>query len=377
MSAFGNADFNRIYLHSALRFFADTAASGFIFAFLLKTGLPLPYVFLVITATAALRFLLRQLVLPLVLRVGLRPVMVTGLAFSAASYAVLPMVSGIGLWLVIWIILDALGSSLFWSCYHTFITQLGDADKRGAQISMKEAINTVSGIIAPAIAAALLTFVSAFAAFLFFASIMVLSIIPLIAVTNVSVQKTVTMGKSKVSAGRNFFMSDGMIAGADRMWQTGIFITLGSSYMVYGGVLAFASLVGAGASVFIGRLMDREHARPTLFWVYAATSSLLLFNAFAYSNVSTVIVASILGAIIGPIFYPVMMTPIYNLSKSSECPLRFHIKTEGGWDIGYGATGLIAAAATATGMSLTWPLLIGFAGSLLGYTILSGLIRSS
>jgi hypothetical protein len=37
------------------------------------------------------------------------------------------------------------------------------------------------------------------------------------------------------------------------------------------------------------------------------------------------------------------MTAVYNIAKRSPCPLRFHVATEGGWDMG-GASGSLAAA---------------------------------
>jgi DHA1 family inner membrane transport protein len=56
------------------------------------------------------------------------------------------------------------------------------------------------------------------------------------------------------------------------------------------------------------------------------------------------------------------MTPVYTLAKRSECTLRFHVATEGGWDIG-GAMGLLAAAlATRVGMPLSASILQSLAG---------------
>jgi len=56
------------------------------------------------------------------------------------------------------------------------------------------------------------------------------------------------------------------------------------------------------------------------------------------------------------------MTAVYTLAKRSPCTLRFHVATEGGWDVG-GATGLLAAAlATGLAMPLSASILLSLAG---------------
>jgi hypothetical protein len=56
------------------------------------------------------------------------------------------------------------------------------------------------------------------------------------------------------------------------------------------------------------------------------------------------------------------MTAVYTLAKRSPCTLRFHVATEGGFDLG-GACGLCAAAlATELGMPLSASILPALAG---------------
>jgi hypothetical protein len=56
------------------------------------------------------------------------------------------------------------------------------------------------------------------------------------------------------------------------------------------------------------------------------------------------------------------MTAVYTLAKRSPCTLRFHVATEGGWDVG-GAIGLLAAAlAIGFGMPLRVGILLSLAG---------------
>jgi hypothetical protein len=58
------------------------------------------------------------------------------------------------------------------------------------------------------------------------------------------------------------------------------------------------------------------------------------------------------GPFVAALLLPAEMTAVYNLAKASPCPFRFHILTEGGWDLGAGAGALIATTLAAFGHSL-------------------------
>ena len=45
--------------------------------------------------------------------------------------------------------------------------------------------------------------------------------------------------------------------------------------------------------------------------------------------------ANALGALVMPLLLPALGTATYNRDKASPCTLRFHMATEGGWDVGY------------------------------------------
>lgn len=59
------------------------------------------------------------------------------------------------------------------------------------------------------------------------------------------------------------------------------------------------------------------------------------------------LVANALGAFVAGLYTPSLMTAVYNISKAAPCQLRFHIATEGGFDLGCGV-GLILAAGLLT-----------------------------
>jgi len=54
---------------------------------------------------------------------------------------------------------------------------------------------------------------------------------------------------------------------------------------------------------------------------------------------------------------------VYNQAKRSACTLRFHVATEGAWDVG-GASGcLVAALLTLAGVSLSVAILLSLLGA--------------
>ena len=72
--------------------------------------------------------------------------------------------------------------------------------------------------------------------------------------------------------------------------------------------------------------------------------------------------ANALGALAACLYIPTVMTAVYTLAKRSPCTLRFHVATEGGWDVG-GAAGLLATAlATELGVPLGDSILLSLAG---------------
>jgi MFS transporter, DHA1 family, inner membrane transport protein len=63
-----------------------------------------------------------------------------------------------------------------------------------------------------------------------------------------------------------------------------------------------------------------------------------------------------------PLLSPVIGGAAYNLAKASPCPLRFHMATEGGWDVGCLCACLLAAAIAASGASLALAILLALPG---------------
>jgi hypothetical protein len=159
------------------------------------------------------------------------------------------------------------------------------------------------------------------------------------------------------------FMADGWIAvGFWFVWQIALFLSLGESFIAYGGALAFAALVGAIGGLTLGRHIDAGHGRRAVWYAFLALGTVIVLRAIATGSPALAVLANALGALAACLYIPTLMTAVYTLAKRSPCTLRFHVATEGGWDAG-GATGLFAAALMIEfGMPLRDSILLSLAG---------------
>jgi hypothetical protein len=64
------------------------------------------------------------------------------------------------------------------------------------------------------------------------------------------------------------------------------------------------------------------------------------------------------------------MAPVYIRAKSSPCALRFHMATEGAWDIGNVAGCVASAALVASGLPLSAAILLSLFGTAIAFVTL-------
>jgi DHA1 family inner membrane transport protein len=64
------------------------------------------------------------------------------------------------------------------------------------------------------------------------------------------------------------------------------------------------------------------------------------------------------------------MAAVHNQAKRSACTLRFHVATEGAWDVGCGSGCLVAALLSALGVSLSVAMLLSLLGAVALFVLL-------
>jgi hypothetical protein len=364
MAFFRNRAVNRLNLHYGMHAFAENAGGIFVLVFLLRAGVSVPATLLALAGLLAGRFVLRPAVLPLAKRWGIRPILIAGTLIIAATYPMLTAVHGVGPTLAAYCALASLGGVLYWTSYHAYFAATGDAEHRGQQTGAREALASVLSILAPLAGGWSLAVAGPAWAFTGAGAIQALAALPLIGAPNVPVVRVAPQAFQAARPGLFLFLADGCFAaGFYYIWLIALFISLGESFPAYGGAMALAALAGAACALFQGRHIDRGHGRQAVFIAYGAAAATVILRAGSFGSPWAAIAANAAGALVAALLIPALMTPFYNLAKTSPCPLRFNIATEGAWDIGCGTACVLAAGIAAAGFPLGLAILLALPGA--------------
>jgi MFS transporter, DHA1 family, inner membrane transport protein len=360
---FRNNAVNLLNLHYGIHSIALSGGGAFFIAYLLQAGVPAPGVLGTLALILAGRFVIRPIVVLLAPRFGMRPLVIAGTVLSAVQYPFLATVHGIGPALLLLCFLSALGDTIYWSTYHAYFAALGDHEHRGHQIGAREAISAVVGIASPLVTGWMLVAFGPIVAFGTAAFVLLISALPLLWTPNIAVARAAPGAFKAAIPGMLLFMTDGWIsAGFYFTWQIALFLSLGESFLAYGGALAASAFVGALCGLVLGRHIDRGHGPRAVWLALGLMAVIILLRALAVDRAAFGVVANALGSLGICLYVPTQMTALYNQSKRAPCPLRFQVAAEGGWDIGGASGSLLAALLIGFGA----PLSVGILLSLLG-----------
>lgn len=351
---------HRIYAHTGLQSFVEASGGLFVVGFLVKQGLSPALALASFALVLISRFALRAAVLPIAHAHGLRAVLLLGCGVRAASFLMLPFVEGTGLLLLAYILVSGLGSVLYWTGYHAYVSAAGDNAALGRQVSIQQATTAAVGIVAPVAGGFLLSGAGPVIGFAVIATMQLLAGLPLVGAPNPAIPRESRADPAIVSAGRRIYFSEGLQSGCSVVvWNLALFVTLGQSFENFGGALALAGLGAAAGSLIIGRLIDGGRGTHSLALAYGLGAAVLVLKALAWTSPLPALVATALGALAAPMLATAMLSPLYAMAQRSQCTLRFNMATEGGWDLGCSTAALVAAALLATGFGYTMPILLG------------------
>lgn len=352
----------RVYAHTALQSFVEASGGLFVVGFLVRQGLS-PAAALASFALILLsRFGLRAAVMPIARAQGLRDVVLMGAGIRALSFLLLPFVGGLGAVLVGYILVSGLGSVLYWTGFHAYVSAAGDNAALGRQVSIQQATNAAVGIVAPVAGGFLLGWAGPLAGFAIIALIQLLAGLPFLGAANPAIEADTRADPAMVRRGRRLYFAEGLQTGCGVVvWNLALFVTLGQSFEHFGGALALAGLGAAAGSLLIGRLIDGGRAHYSLTLAYGLGAAVLIVKAVAWQAPLPALIATAMGALVTPMLATAMLSPLYAMAQRSQCTLRFNMATEGGWDLGCSAAALGAAAVLAGGLGYTLPILTGLA----------------
>jgi DHA1 family inner membrane transport protein len=371
MAYFRNNTVNLLNLHYGIHSIALSGTGAFWLVYMLKAGVPVAGVLGALALIVTGRFIIRPIVIPIGVRIGIRNTLILGTFLTALQYPLVARVHGMGWPLLELCLMGAISDSIYWTSYHAYFATLGDHDDRGSQVGVREAIAAVVGIVAPVAASAALVAFGAQVAFGATALVIFCAAVPLLFMPNVAVVAKAPGAIRAASTGVLLFLSDGWIcAGYFFAFQIALFITLDQNFLAYGGALAVAAFAGAIGGMLLGRYIDAGHGMRAVWLAFGGLLLATLFRAAAAGHPALAVICNALGSLEACLYIPTIMTPIYNLAKKSPCPLRFHMVSEGGWDVGCAAGCLLVAFLSWLGVSLSISILTSLAGGTLAFTVL-------
>ncbi len=354
MSFFGNDAINRVNLQSGVQALAQGAGGLFLLVFLIRQGVPVPLAFLTQAAIVAVRFAVRPVMLPLAIRFGLKPLLVAGTLAMAAQFPLLAEVRGVDPALLAFGLVCALADVLFYVPRNAYFAAAGDAEHRGKQVAIGQALEAAASVVAPLLGAWGLMTAGPRWTFAAVALIQAASVLPLLGLPNIAVARNAPGAWQAARPAAAIIAVDGWFdAGFLYVWQVALFLTLGQSYAAYGGVMALAGLVGAICGLTIGHHVDLGHGRRAVLIAYGIAAAVMALRAASLGSPWLAGLANAAGGVVFPLIVPPLGTVTHNLAKASPCPLRNKIASEGGWDVGCFAV-CVAAAALAWGGAPSW-----------------------
>jgi MFS family permease len=364
MAFFHNRTVNLLNLHYVISSIASGGGGAFYGVYLLKAGVPVWGALLSLSVLFASRLVIRTFLLPMAIRVGLRWTVFFGAIAMGITYVFLAEVTGVD-WSLFWLVfVSAAADCIYWPSYHAYFAALGDEEHRGQQLGIREGVTALVGVVSPLVAAWLLVNYGPRAAFYSTGAIQALSAIPILWTPDIAVAPSKPGAYRAALSGAMLFVSDGVVAaGYFITWQIALFLSLGQDLMAYGGALAIAALVGAMGGLFLGRLIDTGGGGRAVWYSVGLLAMVIAMRAAVLHNPALAITANALGALVGCLYVPTIMTAVYNQAKRSPCVMRFHIAAEGGWDVGV-STGLaVASAIVWAGYPIGWAILLSMVGA--------------
>jgi MFS transporter, DHA1 family, inner membrane transport protein len=341
---------NLLNAHYGLRYIGIAGGAAFFVPHLIKAGATLPIVFLAIAAILAGRFVMRPLLIPLARRTGLRALVIAGTLLCALQFPAIAGVDGIGARFALFIAVSAVGDTVYWTTIHAYFAQVGTPAERGRHLGARESFVALAGMISPLAAGYLLATVGPAAGFAVGTVATAAAVLPLLFAPEVAVADVAPGASAAPSDSLQLFHADGWLGGSTAIvWSTVLFVSLGETFTAYGGAMALAALIGAAGALLLGGAIDRKVGRRVVLIAVGAMAVAAGVKAMTTGSAPLATLANALGALAGCLFVPTLMTPIYNTAREQPCALRFHVATEGAWDLGAIAALTLTAAMVALG----------------------------
>ncbi len=359
--------FRLLTAHCVLWSLAVSLAAGFVGAYLLSLGFSIPVTVSLYAAMLAVRFAMRAIMLPVVRRLGMQRAMLVGSIVSGMQF--LPLIhADRALGIIAWILVVSAGECIYWPICHAANAVSGGNGRRGRQLAGRQMLTSVTSLVAPLAGGMLLTHLGPAMEFGTATVLCLASTAPLFWMGSIELGHVPTMRQSLRMADRvglRAFAADGwMCAGTCIAWPIILFSSMGSSYGALGWAGSAASMAGSLAGLGCGVAIDRGHRTLLSRYVTIALLAGIMLRAVSTWAPWAAFAANAMGAAVGGLYCPMLLSVIYDRAKLSGSAYQFHLAAEAGWDAGAILGCLTTAAVAWSGVPPTLAILPSAAGLL-------------
>ncbi len=151
MEFLSNRSVNYLNLHNGFVEMLNQIVLVFGSLFLYEHGFSMAEVFFMLGFIPLGRIFTRILSFPLIRRIGLRNTVAVGLVGWCTSILLLAQVQGIDSWFVAYVIVYTLFNPIYWVCFHTYYTIMGEEKKRGRQYAVRSVCILIGQAVFPLI----------------------------------------------------------------------------------------------------------------------------------------------------------------------------------------------------------------------------------
>ncbi|NQZ84124.1 MAG: MFS transporter [Nanoarchaeales archaeon] len=259
---FSNKGMNHFYISYSIRSFALSLITLFIPLYLLKLNYAIKEIFLFFAIGYLVHILILIPVVFLAKKIGIIKTMLTSIIFIISFYFALYNIQTYELSIPFVAILFGLNSSLFWTSYHLYIANKGSSKNNGKELGMLKNFSSICSALGPVIGGMLLFLINFKFLFIISSFLLLFSIYPLFKVNEIYLYYTFNFKKIFLTQkiGDYFaLIGFGIENHADEvMWPIFIFISVISSYQLFGFLFSFTFMISIFFTYFIGYYTDKN-----------------------------------------------------------------------------------------------------------------------
>jgi len=364
MAFLQNKEMNLLNIHSSVVLILNQMYLLFLPLFLYQEGIPTYMIFIIFGVSNIARIPFRLLTLPLIRYIGLKSTLIVGIIGFGGTLSIFSQVDSVNIWLFIIIVILALFSAVYWTCYHTFYTISGENEHRGKHVAVGQSLGFCMAAIFPLFSAFMIQQFGFHAYFFLAIPLAIITTIPILLCSSYNIpkmdwkiaKKAFLCFGTKRSIAQSYYFSVYTFP-----WVIVLIIAVGSITSV-AWIVAFGVIAQVLLQLFLGHSVDNGKMKKVINWGCIITAISVTGRSLLPLLIPIILIFEGFFAVSNIYLNTASMVPIYNDGYKSNNVLWYWIFSETGWDIGSILGFSLIAILSYAGMSLQYIMLFSLIG---------------